>query len=178
MDSGNRLHVYTGDGKGKTTAAMGLAMRSAGHGNKVLVVQFMKQGNSGELKSLRMLPTVTLYEGVPVTMFTYQMEEEDFERTRQNQTAELKKIAALIDELRPQLIVLDELAVAMKYRLVPQQDALDLVSHALTIGEVVVTGRGASDKLIEMADYVSVIEPLKHPFDSPEHLGARKGIEW
>lgn len=178
METKNRLHIYTGDGKGKTTAAMGLAMRSAGHDRQVLVVQFMKQPNSGELKSLRRLPTVTIYEGVPVTMFTYQMDEEDFERTRENQTAELKKIAALIDEKKPQLIVLDELAVAMQYRLVPQQEALDLISHALTVGEVVVTGRGASDKLIEMADYVSVIEPRKHPFDSDEHLSARKGIEW
>lgn len=178
MERKNRLHVYTGDGKGKSTAAMGLAARSAGHGRQVLVVQFMKPGTSGELKSLRMLPTVEVYEGVPVTMFTNQMDEEDFERTRQNQTAELKRIGEKIMALKPALIVLDELAVAMSYRLVPQDEALALIEQALQVGEVVVTGRGASDRLMDMADYVSVIEARKHPYDSEDHLPARKGIEW
>lgn len=177
MNKVNKLHVYTGDGKGKSTASMGLALRMAGHGGKVLVVQFMKPGTTGELKALRTLPTVTIYQGTPVTQFTYQMDEEDMERTRENQTAELEKIAAEVRRIQPDLTVLDELNVAMSYRFVPPEPAMKLVEEALEYGEVVVTGRGATEAMMDRADYVSVIEARKHPYDE-EGLSARKGIEW
>ena len=71
----NKLHVYTGDGKGKTTAAMGLALRSLGHGNTVLVAQFMKKGNSGELAALRRFENATVMTAEPIRGFTFQMDD-------------------------------------------------------------------------------------------------------
>lgn len=175
MENSRLLHIYTGDGKGKTTAAMGLATRMLGHGKKVLVAQFMKQPNSGELKALKQLGALVL-DMAPMQGFTYQMDEDALERTRQAQTAELTRIGEAVEEHKPDLVVLDELAMAMAFRLVPAPEALALVKKALGFAEVVVTGRGASQELLDMADYVSRIQPEKHPFD--EGIQARKGIEW
>lgn len=172
----NCLHVVTGDGKGKTTAAMGLALRMLGHGKKVLVVQFMKQPTSGELKALAQLPGAIIYLGAPMDRFTYQMDEEGLRRTKEQQTAELAKITEVIRQEHPALTVLDELNVAMAYRLVPSDEALQLIDAALAEGEVVVTGRDAPDALLEKADYISRIEAVRHPFD--EGQPARRGIEW
>ncbi len=169
------LHIYTGDGKGKTTAAMGLAARMLGHGRKVLVAQFMKQPNSGELISLKRLGAVVV-ETSPMQGFTYQMDEDALRRTKERQTADIERIAAAIAEHQPDLVVLDELAVALAYSLVPKDAALSMVRDALNTCEVVITGRGASEELRNMANYVSRIEPEKHPYD--EGIQARKGIEW
>lgn len=172
----NLLHVYTGDGKGKTTAAMGLAMRVLGHGQTVLVAQFMKRPNSGELVSLGKLSGATVYPMPPMLLFSFQMTSEQLEEVRRSQTAEAENIIKIAAELQPALTVLDELAVAMDQRLVPEEVAMRLIDEALKWGDVVVTGRGASDTLIARADYVSRIEAVKHPFHSG--IPARKGIEW
>jgi cob(I)alamin adenosyltransferase len=177
MESTNMLHVYTGNGKGKTTAAMGLALRMLGIGKEVLIVQFMKQGNSSELVSLEKLSGAHIYKGAVMRGFVYQMDEERLEQARRDQTAQIDQIIRTIHEIRPAMIILDELAVASSYYLVPPQEAMRLIDEGLRFGEVVVTGRGASEALINKADYVSVIEAKKHPYDI-EGLRARKGIEW
>ena len=169
------IQVYTGDGKGKTTASMGLALRMLGYGKPVLVVQFMKQPNSGELKGLQQLGA-HIHQGAVMNRFTFQMDEEELQRTKQEQTAEVDRIIGEIHRIQPALTVLDELAVATAHYLVPQEDAMRLIDEALKTGEVVVTGRGASEALMDKADYVSVIQAKKHPYD--EGLPARKGIEW
>lgn len=175
MEKNHLLHVYTGDGKGKTTAAMGLAARMLGHGHKVLIAQFMKQPNSGELLALKQLGAVVV-ETSPMHGFTYQMDEDALRKTKERQSQDLARIAQAIETSKPDLVVLDELAVALGYSLVPKEEALALVKQALAVAEVVVTGRGASHELRDMADYVSRIDPEKHPFD--EGTPARKGIEW
>lgn len=177
MEGENKLHIYTGDGKGKTTAAMGLALRMLGTGREVLIVQFMKQPNSSELASLRQLPGARLFEGAAMQGFTYQMDEECLERTRREQTGQIDAVIGAIREIRPAMTVLDELAVAVACCLIPEAEALRLIDEGLRHGEVVVTGRGASAAMIEKASYVSVIEAKKHPYGD-EGLQARKGIEW
>lgn len=176
MDKTNKLHIITGEGKGKTTSAMGQALRMLGNNKPVFIVQFMKQGNSGELASLKKLPLAYVHEGAAMRGFTYQMDEDALERTREQQTAEIGKIIEEINRIQPALIVLDELAVASSLMLVPSQDAMRLIDEGLKYAEVVVTGRGASQAMIDKADYVSRIESVKHPYD--EGLPARKGIEW
>lgn len=176
MEKENKLHVYTGDGKGKTTASMGLALRMLGYGKQVLIVQFMKHPNSGELKALQQLPGAHIHQGATMNRFTYQMDEEELQRTKREQTAEVERIIEEIHRIQPALTVLDELAVAIANYLVPREDAFRLIDEALKTGEVVVTGRGASEALMDKADYVSVIQAKKHPFN--EGLPARKGIEW
>ena len=176
MDKTNKLHIITGEGKGKTTSAMGQALRMLGNDKPVFIVQFMKQGNSGELTSLKKLPLAHVHEGAAMRGFTYQMDEDALERTREKQTAEIGKIIEEINRIQPALIVLDELAVASSLMLVPSQDAMRLIDEGLKYAEVIVTGRGASQAMIDKADYVSRIESVKHPYD--EGLPARKGIEW
>ena len=177
MESTNMLHVYTGNGKGKTTAAMGLALRMLGIGKEVLIVQFMKQGNSSELVSLGKLAGAHIHKGAVMRGFAYQMDEERLEQARREQTAQIDQIIDAIHNIRPALIVLDELAVAASYYIVPPEEAIRLIDEGLKFSEVIVTGRGASEALMNKADYVSVIEAKKHPFDT-EGLRARKGIEW
>ena len=169
------LHVYTGDGKGKSTAAMGLATRMLGYDKPVLIIQFMKQGNSGELTSLKKLGA-TVYPAPPMMKFTYQMDEEEIEQTAKDMRLAIGEMIDKVNEIKPALMVLDEMAVAMAYHLLPQDEGFRLIDTGLQYGDVVVTGRGATEKLREKANYVSVINPEKHPYD--EGIPARKGIEW
>ena len=171
----NLLHVYTGDGKGKSTAAMGLATRMLGYEKPVLIIQFMKQGNSGELTSLKKLGA-TVYPAPPMMKFTYQMDEEEIEQTAKDMRLAIGEMIDKVNEIKPALMVLDEMAVAMAYHLLPQDEGFRLIDTGLQYGDVVVTGRGATEKLREKANYVSVINPEKHPYD--EGIPARKGIEW
>lgn len=176
MELVNRLHLYTGDGKGKTTAAMGLALRVLGHGREVLIAQFMKRGTSGELRALKELRGATVHEGALMDRFTFEMSAGELEEARRSQTAETAVIADRIRRIRPSLTVLDELAVAMHLALVPEDAAFALIDEALKWGDTVVTGRNAPERLMQRADYVSLIQKGKHPFD--KGLPAREGIEW
>ena len=173
----NKLHVYTGDGKGKTTASMGLALRSLGHGNTVLVAQFMKTGNSGELIALQQFPRATVMVAPPVRGFTFAMTEEEKALTARQQSDFVCEVADKISQIKPQTIILDELAIAIATNMVSAEQAQQLLDLALQYGETVVTGRMVPDWLIDKADYVSRIQAQKHPYES-EKLPARKGVEW
>jgi cob(I)alamin adenosyltransferase len=172
----NCLHLYTGNGKGKTTAAMGLALRMLGHGEPVLITQFMKDGNASEIKALATFPQAKIVEGAQIKGFIWRMGEEQKEKARQDIKASLDRLAEEIRAYKPKLIVLDELAVALSTGMIDAADAWQLIDTALEYGETVVTGRYAGKRLKEKADYVSSIEPVKHPFN--EGQPARKGIEF
>lgn len=173
----HKLHLYTGEGKGKTTAAMGLALRALGHGERVLIAQFLKDGRSGELLALRQFPTVNLWKAVPMKKFLFRMSEEERAAARQEQTAQALALAATIAEQKPSLIVLDELALALARDMLEECAGWALLDAALASGETAVTGRSAPGWLREKADYVSVILAEKHPY-ATEGLPARKGVEW
>lgn len=170
------LHLYTGDGKGKTTAAMGLALRMLGHGKPVLIAQFMKDGTSGELKSLSRFENAHVFEGARMKGFIWRMTPPQLEEARQVHREAAEKLLDAIHQLRPALTVLDELCVALATRLLSEEDAFNLIDAALLYGDAVVTGRYAPEKLQERADYISKIEAVKHPFN--EGRKAREGIEW
>ena len=171
----NKLHVYTGDGK--TTAAMGLALRSAGHGNRVLVAQFMKRGDSGELAALGKLDNVRVMAAKPIKGFTSSMNEEEKLLSRADQTAFAKGVEEIINKWRPNAVILDELGIAMALDMVDEAAGKELVDKALLSGETVITGRRVPDWLLEKADYLSRITAEKHPYIT-EKLLARKGVEW
>ena len=173
----NKLHVYTGNGKGKTTAAMGLAVRSAGHGRRVLVAQFLKDGRSGELAALAKLPGVEIYPMKPIKGFVFAMNEEEKKQTAREQRAQALTLKTHIGQARPELIVLDELNVALSTGMLDRETAEALLDDALSCGDTVATGRHAPEWLIERADYVSEICARKHPFET-EGLHAREGIEY
>lgn len=173
----NNLHVYTGDGKGKTTAAMGLALRSLGHGNKVLVAQFMKNGVSGELRALKVFPGAIVKCAPPVKGFISHMSDEMRAETARQQLAFAHGLARCILSERPDTIVLDEINTALSLGILPEDDVRELIYAALSCGETVSTGRNAPEWLCDMADYVSRIAAEKHPYESRKQP-ARKGVEW
>ncbi|MBQ9197826.1 MAG: cob(I)yrinic acid a,c-diamide adenosyltransferase [Clostridia bacterium] len=172
-----KLHVYTGEGKGKTTAAMGLALRSLGHGNAVLIAQFMKKGNSGELAALRQFHQATVMAAPPIPGFTFRMSGAEKETARAQQTAFARETARMIAEKQPKTVILDELGMALSCGLVEESAARELLDAALSCAETAVTGRAVPNWLSDRADYLSRIDAVKHPYAS-EQLPARKGVEW
>lgn len=176
MDKANKLHLYTGEGKGKTTAAMGLALRALGHERRVLVAQFIKTGTSGEIKALRTLTQAQVIEMPPVCKFTYEMTAQELEATRAEQQACVERLCAEVERIQPQLMVFDELAIAAYIGVVSEEGMWRLIGTGLRYGEVAVTGRYAPQSLLERADYVSELTKHRHPFD--QGVNARKGVEF
>ena len=173
----NRLHVYTGEGKGKTTAAMGLALRAAGHGGRVLVAQFLKKGNSGELIALGRLDNVCVMTAKPVKSLTSRMNETEKRETREEQTGFARAVDEKIRAWQPGMVILDELGITLALDMAEEDVCRRLIDDALASGETAVTGRHVPEWLMEKADYLSRIVAEKHPYIS-ERLPARKGVEW
>jgi len=169
------VQVYTGDGKGKTTAALGLALRAAGRGLKVLIVQFMKPPEStGEHFALKKLGDRVEVRAVgqPKWLRADRLDPEDIELAGKG-LAEARQamLSGAFD-----LLVLDEVNVAVHFHLLRVEDVLALLRDRPENVEVVLTGRRAAPELIEAADLVTEMRPIKHPFE--QGIEAREGIEF
>jgi cob(I)alamin adenosyltransferase len=168
------VQVYTGDGKGKTTAALGLAMRAAGHGYTVHIVQFMKGWpNYGELEALRHLPNITLVQFGRVAFVDSECPEPEDGRLAQE--AWRHSLDVLRDG-RYDVVVLDEINVALDFGLISLTQVLELLDARPSHVELVLTGRRAHPRVIERADLVTEMRAIKHPYDSG--VAARKGVEY
>lgn len=175
MDRNQRgfVHVYTGDGKGKTTAALGLAMRAAGHGLNVYVIQFMKGDiNYGELKTAEIIPNLTIVQFGRATFVDHDNPAEEDRKLAQSA---LDHTLEVMGTKKPDLLILDELNVAVDFGLISVEDVLGFLDARPENMELVITGRNAHERIIGRADYVTEMVNLKHPFDSGV-LG-RLGIE-
>ena len=166
------LHLYCGNGKGKTTAAMGLALRAAGRGKRVVIAQFLKGADSGERLALAQLPQVTLLPVPDQIKFSFRMTDEE-------RQAEAKRYQHLLQLIRQQargcfLLVLDEACAAVNTGLLPLDDLLSCLDEVSC--EVVLTGRDPAPQLIDRADYITSMEAVRHPFD--RGITARDGIEF
>lgn len=166
------LHLYCGNGKGKTTAAMGLALRAAGRGKRVVIAQFLKGADSGERLALAQLPQVTLLPVPDTVKFSFHMTEEE-------RQAEARRYQDLLEQIRREarncfLLVLDEACAAVNTDLLPLDDLLSCLDGLEC--EVVLTGRDPAPQLIERADYITSMEPIRHPFE--RGITAREGIEF
>ena len=170
------VHIYHGDGKGKTTAAMGLALRMLGTGKKVFVVQFLKGKTSGEIFSLLRMEHVTVLRGKPETKFVFQMNQEELEGTRELHSRQLQLAFAAAAEGRADLIVLDEALDAITTDTLNEGELLRLISLNKDKVEIVLTGRNPSAELVSAADYITLMKKEKHPYDVG--TPARKGIEY
>lgn len=173
------IQVYTGDGKGKTTASLGLTFRALGRGWNVLVILFTKGGNDyGELYSARQLsPQIArqltiVQAGLNRIVFTHNMKEED--AVEISNGWEIAKRAVFSGKY--QMIVMDEANIAIDLGLIPLQEMKDLLANKPRELEIVLTGRRAHPEIIEMAHLVSEIRPIKHYWDIG--VKARKGIEY
>lgn len=168
------IHIYFGEGKGKTTAATGLAARAAGNGMKVLFVQFFKDGSSGEVKSLKKLENVTFlypdtYNGRYATMTDDQKE-----ITKKSYTEAMKK--AIVMAKDADLIVLDEAVSVFSYGFIDRDELLSFLRDNKEEKEIVLTGRDPARQLLELADYATEMKKHRHPFD--RGIPAREGIEY
>lgn len=168
------VQVYTGDGKGKTTAALGLALRAWGHGARVLVIQFMKgRIDYGELAAARRLPGFDIEQyGRETFVDRDEPAAEDVALAREA----LARARQVVAENAYDLVVLDEVNVAVDYGLVETKEILDLVAARPPEMELVLTGRGAPAAFVEAADLVSEVREIKHHYR--EGVAARKGIEF
>jgi len=166
------LVVNTGNGKGKSSSAFGMVARALGHGMRVAVVQFIKGSfATGEEAFFRRQPGVEYH--VMGEGFTW--ETRDADRDRRAALAAWKLAAGFLSDPGLQLVVLDELNIALKLGLVPLDDVLTAVQARPQNQHVVITGRGAPQPLIEIADTVTEMRPVKHAFDAG--IKAQKGIE-
>ena len=170
------IHIYCGDGKGKTSAAVGLAVRAAGRGEKVLFARFLKNEDSGELNVLDAFPEIDVIHLDKVYGFFYRLNEEEKEEARKTYGDLWKKILQRISDEAYGVLVMDEFMAARQYGLIPQEEALSFLKEKPDSLEVVLTGRDPDDRLVELADYVSEIRKVKHPFD--RGIRAREGIEY
>lgn len=168
------VHIYYGDGKGKTTAAFGLAFRCAGRGQPVVVAQFLKGGASGELDAAKRFPEITVFRGKPTGKFTFQMNDEE-KRATADQCAELF-CSAVSAASAARLLVLDECVDACVKGLLSHEAVADFLDHRPPGLEVVLTGHSLPPDLAARADYISHVVKEKHPFD--QGLKARPDIEF
>lgn len=169
------IHIYCGDGKGKTTAAVGLAVRCAGRGNKVLLVQFLKSRDSGELYSLAKLPDIEVMRGKESKKFTFQMNEEEKHALLIEHNKMFEQVLAKIKNGGYSLLILDEVIGALNAKVFEMPKLIEFLRHKPENLEVVLTGRNPAPELVEIADYVSEMRKIKHPMD--KRIMAREGIE-
>lgn len=171
------VHIYTGNGKGKTSAAVGLGIRAYGRGFRVLMVQFLKGTETGEAITIEKLsPGFTVRRGKSTGKFSWQMsnEEKEYEKKVQNELFDYAREAVTSGEW--QLVILDEIMAAIHGGMIKVEDVIKLIKEKREDVELVLTGRNAPEELIEFADYVSEIKEIKHPMK--KGIAARKGIEF
>ncbi|MCU0606493.1 MAG: cob(I)yrinic acid a,c-diamide adenosyltransferase [Candidatus Edwardsbacteria bacterium] len=167
------VQVYTGNGKGKTTAALGLAMRAAGQGRKVLVVQFMKgKTNYGELKSARKLGIIVRQFGRPDFVDKDDPHPEDFRGAQQALAFALESMR----RRRCDVLILDELNVALCFKLVGLKQVMALIAQRPSAVELIITGRYAHRNVLAAADLVTEMREVRHYYAAG--VTARKGIEF
>lgn len=172
MERNGLVHLYTGSGKGKTTASLGLAVRAAGQGIRVCVLQFMKGRKAcGEHKFIERWPA---FEIVQPGSTSYFLQSHD-QRLAVAREA-LARASALLASGDYGLLILDEALTAVRAGLIPQAELLRLIDAKPDGVELVLTGRGATPELVEAADLVTEMVAVKHPLASG--IKARKGIEY
>ena len=165
------IHLYWGDGKGKTTAAMGLALRALGAGERVVIVQFLKGAATGEVPLLERLGA-EIYRGKAGQKFVFQMSEAEKAETRRMQTENLQ--AALARDA--ELLILDEACAAWQLEMVDQALLRQAVLQKPARQELVLTGRDPADWMRTAADYDTEMHCHRHPY--AQGIAARKGVEF
>ena len=168
-------HIYCGDGKGKTTASLGIVLRSIGCHFNVVFTQFLKDNDSSELEVLRKYDNVRIISGKGVRGFTKFMKQKDLKQVTNIQNVHLKQAIDLCNDGKCDVLVLDEIIGAVNTNTVDYEMLLDFLKNRPKNIEVIMTGRNPKKELVEIADYVSEIRKIKHPFD--KGIPAREGVE-
>ena len=169
---GGLVHVYTGNGKGKTTAALGLVLRASGAGLKICVHQFIKGTDCGELKSLKRLSSVTVRRCGRRSFIKGKPDGDDIICAKKGfERACLDIFSGDYD-----LIVLDEINMAMHFGLVKPEDLIEIIENKPDALELILTGRRCPSAIMKVADLITEMREVRHPYN--KGLKARKGIEF
>jgi cob(I)alamin adenosyltransferase len=194
------VHVYTGTGKGKTTASLGLALRAVGHNLKVFIIQFMKSGDTGEMFSIeKYVPNIKFVQVGKDALDEKQLKifshKKDDKKLTENKLGDEEIYVFLPDDDEAEssrrglelarkiimkgnvdVVIMDEINCCLDKKIIPTEDVLKLIKEKPENVELILTGRGAPKSLIDAADYVSEVRRVKHPYD--KGILARKGIEY
>ncbi|MDO5344997.1 MAG: cob(I)yrinic acid a,c-diamide adenosyltransferase [Lachnospiraceae bacterium] len=169
------VHIYCGNGKGKTTTGMGLCIRAAGFGYRVLIYQFMKDNSTSERKVLEKMENITLLEGLVQEKFSFQLTPEEKQERLEFYNNQFRKVTRKAAEEDYDVLFLDETVYTIRAGLLDEALVIDFLRNKPEKLEVILTGQDPSQALMEQADYVSEIRKIKHPFDWKQP--ARDGIE-
>ncbi|WP_297549410.1 cob(I)yrinic acid a,c-diamide adenosyltransferase [Thermococcus sp.] len=166
------IHIYTGNGKGKTTAAFGLAVRMLGSGGKVAIIQFMKAPKVyGEQKKIEECGALIESFGLPKFVHG-KPEPDDIEAAKRA----LKRAEDLVSSGEWDLVILDEICVALGFKMLDVEEVKELIDKKAPKTELVLTGRYCPEELFELADYVTEMKEVKHPYQ--KGIIARRGVEY
>ncbi|PNH20669.1 hypothetical protein B6K86_03370 [Lachnospiraceae bacterium] len=170
------IHCYTGDGKGKTTAAVGLAVRAAGSGKRVVFAQFLKDGSSSEISVLDSIPLIHCVKQEQHFGFYRTLSAREKQRLQEVTARYFQEVTALALREQADLLVLDELMAVWNLKLLSQEDVLRFLDEKPEGLELVVTGRDAPEDILSRCDYVTEMNKRRHPYD--RGVAARRGIEY
>lgn len=174
------IHLYTGEGKGKTTAAVGLAVRAAGCGMRVIFAQFMKGNDTGELQVLQELPNVRILRSQKQFGFYKTLREDQKAELARIHDGLLEEIIEAVQKRACDMVILDEITYPVNWGLIEAVRLKELISMVQSCEEgapeLVLTGRNPADFLVDCADYVTQMQAVRHPFE--RGIAARKGIEF
>jgi cob(I)alamin adenosyltransferase len=172
--TGSMVLIYTGNGKGKTTAALGLGLRAVGHGIRVIMIQFMKgQITYGEIEAVKKLPLFCIEQyGRPDFVNPEKPEDIDIKLAKDA----LRRAEDIIENKTYDMVILDEINVAIEYGLIPLGDVISLIKRIPETMHLVLTGRYMPEELLEHADMVSEVREIKHHFEKGKT--AQEGIEF
>lgn len=172
MKTKGYIHLYTGNGKGKTTAALGLALRAAGAGLQVFIAQFVKGMHYSELESLSRIPEINIRQYGLDCFIVNEPTEKDIQAARKG----LDEVTDIIRHHRAGVVILDEVCIALHYRLFGLEEIISLLKTKPEDMEIVMTGRYAPVELYEYADLITEMKEVKHYYN--KGIDARKGIEF
>ena len=169
------IQIYTGNGKGKSTAAFGLALRASGWNMRTAIIQFMKDGDGyGETKAIDALPHIDMYS-YGIKGFLRKGETPDPLNLQKAQQA-LAKVRQVLADPEIDIVILDEINNAVYFGLVSEAEVLQLMADKRCDQELILTGRSATAAMIENADLVTEMREIKHPYQ--KGISARQGIEY
>ena len=166
------IQLYTGNGKGKTTAAIGAAIRAAGAGKTVFIAQFVKGRHYSELETLKLLPHIHLQQFGLDCFIKNDPVQKDIDAAQKG----LEAIARAIRNNRYSMIIMDEICIALYYKLIPIKTVSELLTQKPPEMDIILTGRYAPEELIRSADLVTEMKEVKHYYN--KGIQARKGIEF
>lgn len=167
------IHIYTGNGKGKTTAAFGLAVRAAGAGKKILIAQFVKGKIYSEIDTIRQhIPSITIKQYGLRCFIVKEPTSQDIDAAR----AGLKEITKILETGSYDMVILDEANIALYYQLFSIEEFISAIKKKKEETELIITGRYAPKELIELADLVTEMKEIKHYYQ--KGIEGRKGIEY